>query len=66
MLHVYINEKSKTRENIPCIGCMFPPSRMEVDPIHMKKKIKQILGMAKTTDPRVPNATLMGRVLLNA
>ena len=45
---------------------MFPPSRMEVDAIHMKKKIKQILGMAKTTDLRVPNATLMGRVLLNA
>ena len=31
-----------------------------------EKKIKQILGMAKTTDPWVPDATLMGRVLLDA
>ena len=36
MLHVNINEKSKTRESTPCIGCMFPPSHTCGVHLHMR------------------------------
>ena len=36
MLHVNINEKSKTRESTLCIGCMFPPSHTCGVHLHMR------------------------------